>query len=424
MGGPEERENSLHSFRRLLNRIGEPPAYVTTQRNQLRYRFILGFTLIACPIFIFAQIVSDTDFFGIPIFAISALCVFASLILSRNGHLNMAIALDLLLFSIYPYVSLILKETWSLEYSILILIWVPITMLIGGYLLGQREAALFIATHDIIFLVVVLFHPGASIFMSAFLESIIPIFSISLLIFVGSWARQRHIDQLDQLNHELDSKIRELNIYTSLLIHDIGNDLQLSLINTELASQLLVSDSKSAREHLSTALTVEQRTSALLKVFSEPQAIIESDIVSLIEIIAEEAQRTYRNLEITVTTDEQCRSYGVVSRLLPMVFTNLFRNSAMHAGKTPKIKIVVTMNENEILIIVIDNGPGIDPSIRDSLFEKGVFGTSSEGTGMGLYLVRQIIQMHDGTISLIEESDNEGCEFRITLPLTSFTRLT
>ena len=55
----------------------------------------------------------------------------------------------------------------------------------------------------------------------------------------------------------------------------------------------------------------------LLKVFSESQIITQSDIVSMIERIAREAQITHGNLEIIVTADEQCRSYGIVSRLLP-----------------------------------------------------------------------------------------------------------
>ena len=259
--------------------------------------------------------------------------------------------------------------------------------------------------------------------MSAFLESIIPIFTISLLIFVGSLARQRHIDQLAQLNYELDARNRELNTYASLLTHDIGNDLQICVLNTEITSELLVSNPTRAREHILAALTVGQRMSTLLKVFSEPQIIIQSNIVSLIEMIAEQAQNTHENLEILVTADEQCRSYGIVSRLLPMVFVNLFRNSATHAGKTPTVKVSISMNGTEALIAVNDDGPGVDPSIRDNLFEKGVTGTRSEGTGMGLYLIKQILETHNGTISLLDEDECEGCGFHITLPCSSFTKM-
>lgn len=422
MSSSKRIENLMESIRRPLNLISKPPANIVGQQNQIRYRFILGFTLVTCPILAFAQIVSSAGLFGLPFFTMLAFLIFIGLVASRSGYLNLAITIDLLSLSTFPYISLIVKEAWSLEYSFLILIWIPMTMLIGGYLLNKRAAALFIGAHDMVFLLVVLVHPGAIIFMSAFLESIIPVFAISLLVFVGSLVRQRHMNQLEKLNHELDAKNRELNIYTSLLTHDIGNDLHTCLLSTEAISQSLVFDPTSARKHVMAALAVGQRMGALLEVFSEAKVVKQSDVVSMIERIAEQAQITHGNLEINIAADEQCRSYCIVSRLIPMIFVNLFRNSATHAGKTPTVEVTISMNGNEALIDVNDDGPGVDPSIRDNLFEKGVIGTRSEGTGMGLYLIKQILETHSGTISLLDEDKCEGCGFHITLPCSSFTK--
>ena len=205
-----EKENFVKSVHRLWNLIGDPPTHITDQRSRLHYRFISIFTIAAFPILIFAQIVSNEGIFGTQIFSIPAFLIFASSILGRKGHLNLAIAINLLSFSLYPYIFLIVKETWSLEYSLLILIWIPVTMLIGSYLLDQRDTALFIGTHDVVFLIVVLAHPGASVFMSAFLESVIPLFAISTLIFVGSWTRQRHINQLEKLIYKYAYSILRL----------------------------------------------------------------------------------------------------------------------------------------------------------------------------------------------------------------------
>ncbi len=371
---------------------------------------------------IFSQIVCSEGLFGFQSFSILAFLILIGLVASRSGHLNLAVAIDLLSLSTFPYIALIIKETWSLEYSILI--WIPMTMLIGGNLLNQRAVALFIGAHDVVFLFVVLVHPGASIFMSAFLESIIPLFAISFLVFVGSLARQSHTNQLEKLNNELDAKNRELNIYTSLLTHDIGSDLHTCLLSTEAISQSLVFDPASARKHIITALTTGQRMGTLLQVFSEAKVVPKSDVASLIERIAEQAQITHGNLEINIAADEQCRSYCIVSRLIPMVFVNLFRNCAMHAGKTPTVEVTISMNGSEAIITVNDDGPGVDPSIRDNLFEKGVTGTKSVGTGMGLYLIKQILETHHGTISLLDEDECEGCGFHITLPCTPFAQMT
>ncbi|MGY5874339.1 MAG: HAMP domain-containing sensor histidine kinase [Candidatus Thorarchaeota archaeon] len=132
---------------------------------------------------------------------------------------------------------------------------------------------------------------------------------------------------------------------------------------------------------------------------------------------------THGNLEILVNTDEHSRRYGSRSRLFPMIFVNLFRNSATYAGTTPIVEVSFSMNSDEVVIVVSDDGPGIDPSIRDNLFEKGVAGTKGVGTGMGLYLIKQIIDIHNGTITLMDDDECTGCGFRITLPCASLTQL-
>ena len=55
-----------------------------------------------------------------------------------------------------------------------------------------------------------------------------------------------------------------------------------------------------------------------------------------------------------------------------MVFENLFRNAAAYAGKNPVVSVSVAEDKGGVTITVSDNGPGIEPSIRARLFEKGV----------------------------------------------------
>ncbi len=181
MEGPKRRESMKKSVSRLLNWISKTPANINDQQDRLRYRFVLVFTLVTVPILFFSQVTSSLGLFGTPFFSTLALIISLSLILCRNGHQNLAIAINLLSFSISPYIILLIKGAWSVEYSFLVLIWIPITMLLGGYLLNQREATLFIVAQDIVFLFVILVHPGASIIRSAFLESVLPLFAISLL---------------------------------------------------------------------------------------------------------------------------------------------------------------------------------------------------------------------------------------------------
>ena len=160
----------------------------------------------------------------------------------------------------------------------------------------------------------------------------------------------------------------------------------------------------------------------LLRVFTEPQALIRGDIVSMIEKVAKQAQSAHRNITITVTADNESRGVGIASRLLPMVFENLFRNCATHAGETPVVEVSVERSGNETRITVRDDGPGIAPPHRGQLFERGA--ASAESAGLGLYLVKRIVEMHGGTVELVDEEERDGCGFLITLPSDKRVELT
>jgi signal transduction histidine kinase len=79
------------------------------------------------------------------------------------------------------------------------------------------------------------------------------------------------------------------------------------------------------------------------------------------------------------------------------------------------VEVILGLHGGEILIQVRDSGPGIDPDIKERLFEK--FATkSSGGTGLGLYLSRKIVEAHGGRIWGDNNQDGVGTTFSIILP--------
>jgi signal transduction histidine kinase len=90
---------------------------------------------------------------------------------------------------------------------------------------------------------------------------------------------------------------------------------------------------------------------------------------------------------------------------LRRLFENLFRNSVEHGGPT----VTVTADTDPPMVVVEDDGPGIDPARRERVFEPG-YSTDRHGTGFGLFIVRDIALVHGWDVRL-GESDTGG--FRI-----------
>jgi len=107
-------------------------------------------------------------------------------------------------------------------------------------------------------------------------------------------------------------------------------------------------------------------------------------------------------------------------RALAQVFNNLISNAVRAMEDTGggvlsvRIKrIQKTSGAPGVQVDVLDTGPGILPEVRDRIFEP-FFTTKPDGTGLGLSITKQIITMHEGTITL--EPLPEGTSFQIILP--------
>ena len=104
---------------------------------------------------------------------------------------------------------------------------------------------------------------------------------------------------------------------------------------------------------------------------------------------------------------------------LVQVLTNLVQNgieAARDAGVQPEVVVHVGPHgEREATVVVVDNGPGIDPLVRDRLFDPYV-STKTDGTGLGLAIVVTIVHEHGGDISCDPDTDN-GATFKVVLPI-------
>jgi signal transduction histidine kinase len=90
--------------------------------------------------------------------------------------------------------------------------------------------------------------------------------------------------------------------------------------------------------------------------------------------------------------------------VLLQLFLNLFDNAVywLQTVATERKKILVTLDGDEGVVIVSDNGPGIRPEDRPYIFEPFMSGKGEEGRGLGLYIARQLLERHEYAIELAD----------------------
>ncbi|MGH7882444.1 MAG: sensor histidine kinase [Candidatus Dormibacteraceae bacterium] len=227
-----------------------------------------------------------------------------------------------------------------------------------------------------------------------------------------------------RLREEVDLK----NDFLQLTIHELRRPL--GLINGHL-TMLLEGDYGPVPEQMRSGLEVISVGAAELKLLIEGLVEIihledhadalrrePTRIGELIRevAVATEAEFLTKKIEIEQRLPEPDILATVDRHLLRLALINLVGNAIKYCPEQSKVLITVNASP-ELSIAVSDQGPGIEASEIDRIFERwqrGATATAS-GLGLGLYLVRKIVELHRGRVTL-ESTPGEGSTFTIVLP--------
>jgi CheY-like chemotaxis protein/two-component sensor histidine kinase len=155
---------------------------------------------------------------------------------------------------------------------------------------------------------------------------------------------------------------------------------------------------------------------------------------------AEVAELIARSIEIAAPAVEQ-RGHELVTEVrhslvvdgdvarLVQVLANLITNAAKYTDPGGRIRVTATRDGEEAVVTVRDNGRGIDPTLLPHIFEMFMqeqqnLGRPQGGLGLGLAIVRSIVQLHGGTVSASSAGPGLGSEFTVRLPLAMVTPIT
>jgi len=148
------------------------------------------------------------------------------------------------------------------------------------------------------------------------------------------------------------------------------------------------------------------------------------DIASVINAAIDSVQLAIdsKDLHLEVTLDPSARhTFGDAGRLQQVVW-NLLSNAIKFTPPGGRIKVKVKRHEGNMQLLVSDDGQGVSPDFLPFIFDRfrQADGTSTRnhgGLGLGLAIVRHLVELHGGAISAESGGVGEGATFSITLPL-------
>ncbi|EMA64030.1 signal-transducing histidine kinase [Halorubrum distributum JCM 13561] len=227
------------------------------------------------------------------------------------------------------------------------------------------------------------------------------------------------VDPEERLKRQRD----DLRLLNQVMRHDIRNDLQLVGAYAELlddhvdeeGEEYLDVIKRNTQSAVSLTTTVRDLAEVMLREDAEPSRVALDRVLSQ---QVEEIRSGYSEAVFTVEGSYP-EAEVVGDEMLSSVFRNLLRNAVQHNDETPpKVTVSATVEEAEGVaeVRIADNGPGIPEDQRDEVFGKGEKGLDSPGAGIGLYLVRSLVEIYGGDV-WVEDNEPKGAVFVVQLPL-------
>jgi len=243
--------------------------------------------------------------------------------------------------------------------------------------------------------------------------------------------RREELERLDGLksillqtvSHELKSPITAIKLSTELLDHVSNGNASVEqrerLINTLKYGiqrlERLTSESLDYAAMQSAHLELNRAAVRLDTIVEEAVALIQPSI-------------TAREQKIEFDIDTTLHPLMIDERRVERVISNLISNAHKYSPKAGLIRIEIVKENEDQVVRVIDEGPGINEDEMEAVFSpyyRGKLADTSpvQGSGLGLSIARYLTELHDGTLTVAPVDVQQGVTFVLRLPASSLDLL-
>ena len=248
---------------------------------------------------------------------------------------------------------------------------------------------------------------------------------ISVIVVFQDKTKEYKIDRaktefVSLASHQLRTPLSAINWYTEMLLSGDAGE-----INDEQEKYLREVETGSARmvSLVNSLLNVSRLELGTFSV--EPE---ETDVVQLLRSVLDEVkpQADEKNQTIVHDFTSSLPKINLDPKLFRIVMQNFVSNAVKYTPEDGEVKVSLKEDNGKLLFSVKGNGMGIPEEQKNDIYKKlfradNVKATDTEGTGLGLYIVRQIVE-HSGGRTWFDSVENEGTTFYAEVPMSGMIK--
>lgn len=237
------------------------------------------------------------------------------------------------------------------------------------------------------------------------------------------------VDELNKLFLRLQLAFDREKRFSADAAHELRTPL--AVLKTHAQVAIRATDDENRKQSLDKLITgvdrcthvVQQLLTLARLVPEEGYSLEDTKLVNLHTVAIEEMTQVAptaleKNIEISLECQDENISVIGNPTALGILLRNLIDNAIRYTPENSEVNVVIYETEQNIILQVIDNGPGIPKELRSRVFERfyRVLGTKQQGSGLGLAIVQQIAQLHHAQLKLDKPKDGTGLIVQLEFP--------